>query len=132
MINNIALEFVIFITIGFLIGKFIFPAQEKGTVKLVRDYIPEIIKEDGKRCLTRKVQGIDEHMAMLKEKIAEEAQEFIENPSYEEAADMLEVIKSFCYLNDLEFECVERAAKLKREENGSFNNGIILQRVGED
>lgn len=101
-------------------------------MKLVRDYIPEIIEEDGKWCLTRMAHGIDEHMVLLKEKIYEEAQEFIENPSYEEAADMLEVIRSFCYLGNLDFECVERAAQLKREERGSFNNGIILQRVGED
>ena len=101
-------------------------------MKLVRDYIPEIIKEGGKWCLTRTVHGIDEHMVMLKEKIQEEAQEFIENPCYEEAADMLEVIRSFCYLNNLEFEAVIDAAQKKREERGSFNNGIILQRVGED
>ena len=42
-------------------------------MKLVRDHIPEIIEEDGKWCLTRRVHGTDEHMVMLKEKIIEEA-----------------------------------------------------------
>ena len=101
-------------------------------MKLIRDHIPEIIEADGKWCLTRRVHGVDEHMVMLKEKIIEESQEFIENPCYEEAADMLEVIKAFCYLCDLEFERVERAAKLKREERGSFCRGIILQKVGKE
>ncbi len=101
-------------------------------MKLVRDHIPEIIEEDGKWCLTRRVHGIDEHMSMLKEKIYEEAQEFIENPSYEEAADMLEVIKAFCYLSDLEFECVESVAQKKQDERGGFYRGIILQRVDEN
>jgi len=101
-------------------------------MKLVRDYIPEIIEEDGKWCLTRRVHGIDEHMTMLKEKIYEEAQEFIENPSYEEAADMLEVIKTFCYLNNLEFEAVDEFAQSKREERGGFSRGVILQKVGKD
>ena len=101
-------------------------------MKLVRDQIPEIIEADGKWCLTRKVHGPDEHMVMLKEKIAEEAQEFIENPSYEEAADMLEVIKAFCYLAGLEFECVESAAQKKQDERGGFYRGIILQDVGVD
>ena len=100
-------------------------------MKLVRDYIPEIIEEGGKWCLTRKVHGPDEHMVMLKEKIAEEAQEFIENPCYEEAADMLEVVKAFCYLNSLEFEVVEDVAQSKQEERGGFYRGIILQKVGE-
>lgn len=101
-------------------------------MKLVRDHIPEIIEEDGKWCLTRRVHGIDEHMSMLKEKIYEEAQEFIENPCYEEAADMLEVIKAFCYLSDLEFECVESVAQKKQDERGGFYRGIILQRVDEN
>tara|TARA_A100001515_G_scaffold73177_1_gene58171 strand:+ start:722 stop:1033 length:312 start_codon:yes stop_codon:yes gene_type:complete len=101
-------------------------------MKLVRDHIPEIIEEDGKWCLTRRVHGIDEHMSMLKEKIYEEAQEFIENPCYEEAADMLEVIKAFCHLSDLEFECVESVAQKKQDERGGFYRGIILQRVDEN
>jgi predicted house-cleaning noncanonical NTP pyrophosphatase (MazG superfamily) len=99
-------------------------------MKLVRDYIPEIIESDGKWCLTRKVHGADEHMVMLKEKISEEAQEFIENPCYEEAADMLEVIKAFCHLAGLEFECVEDVAQKKQEERGGFYRGIVLQKVG--
>ena len=101
-------------------------------MKLVRDYIPEIIKEDGRWCLTRRVYDFDEHMLMLKEKIIEEAQEFVENPCYEEAADMIEVIRSFCYLNNLEFDIAVSEAQRKKESRGSFNNGIILQRVGED
>ena len=100
-------------------------------MKLVRDGIPEIIEATGKWCLTRTVHGIDEHMVFLKEKIVEEAEEFIANPSYEEAADMLEVIKTFCYLNDLEFDVVISAAQNKQEERGGFYNGIILQKVGE-
>ena len=101
-------------------------------LKLVRDYIPEIIEADGKWCLTRKVRGVDEHMAMLKEKIVEESQEFIENPSYEEAADLVEVVKTFCYLNDLEWGDVLRAAVKKQEARGGFCKGIVLQKVGED
>ncbi len=99
-------------------------------MKLVRDYIPEIIEEDGKWCLTRRVHGVDEHMVMLKEKIYEEAQEFIENPSYEEAADMIEVIRTFCKINNLDLKEALDFAQRKREQRGSFNNGIILQRVG--
>ncbi len=100
-------------------------------MKLVRDYIPEIIEEDGKWCLTRKVHGVDEHMVMLREKIIEEAQEFIENPCYEEAADMLEVIKAFCFLSDLELDVAIDTAEKKSQERGGFQRGIILQKVGE-
>ena len=99
-------------------------------MKLVRDHIPEIIEADGKWCLTRRVHGVDEHMVMLKEKIIEESQEFIENPSYEEAADMIEVIKAFCHLNSVEWDIVLGLAINKQETHGGFYNGIILPRVG--
>lgn len=99
-------------------------------MKLVRDGIPEIIEADGKWCLCRRANGADEHMVWLKEKIAEEAQEFIANPSYEEAADMVEVIKAFCHLNNLEWETVLGTAERKEETHGGFYNGIILQEVG--
>ena len=101
-------------------------------MKLVRDHIPEIIESDGKWCLCRRVNGADEHMVWLKEKIVEEAQEFIEDPSYEDAADMVEVIKAFCYLNNLEWDSVLNAAANKQETHGGFYSGIILQRVGKE
>ena len=101
-------------------------------MKLVRDHIPEIIESDGKWCLCRRVNGADEHMVWLKEKIVEEAQEFIENPSYEEAADMVEVIKAFCHLNSLEWDTVLSAAVNKQETHGGFYSGIILQEVGKE
>ena len=101
-------------------------------MKLVRDCIPEIIKSGGSWCLTRTVHGVDEHMVMLKEKIIEEAQEFIENPSYEEAADMVEVVKTFCHLNGLEWDAVLGTAVHKQETHGGFYNGIILQKVGKE
>ena len=100
-------------------------------MKLVRDHIPQIIQESGKNCLCRHVNGADEHMVWLKEKIVEEAQEFIENPCYEEAADMVEVIKAFCHLNNLEWDSVLSTAASKQETHGGFYSGIILQKVGE-
>ena len=100
-------------------------------MKLVRDGIAEIIEEDGKWCLTRTVHGRDEHMVMLKAKMKEETQEFFENPCYEEAADMIEVIKAFCHLNDLDWITALREAWLKAERRGGFYDGIILQKVGD-
>ena len=101
-------------------------------MKLVRDKIPEIIEEDGKWCLCRKTKTQDEHLNFLKEKIVEEVDELIFDPSYEEAADVLEVLISFCFLYDLDFEKVILAAKNKREKNGGFQKGIVLVRVGKD
>jgi len=101
-------------------------------MKLIRDCIPEIIEESGKWCLTRAVHGVDEHIILLREKMIEETDEFICDPSYEEAADMLEVLKTFCYLHNLEFDTVVSVAQNKLETHGGFHNGVILQKVGKD
>lgn len=97
-------------------------------MKLVRDCIPELIEEAGKWCLTRTVHGVDEHMVMLKEKIVEEAQEFIEDPSYEEAADMIEVIKTFCHLNDLEWDIVLELLRISKKLTADFTMVLFYKR----
>ena len=96
-------------------------------MKLVRDCIPQIIEEDGRTCTWRRVIGRDEHIAKLSAKMREEVWEFTENPSYEEAADMLEVVKAFCYLHDLDWQGVEAYAEDKQESHGGFYNGTILE-----
>ena len=98
-------------------------------MKLVRDCIPEIIKEAGKECKWRYTYGEDEHLVFLRSKMEEETQEFIENPSYEEAADMIEVIKAFCHLNKLDWEIALTSAVNKQETHGSFIGGVVLEEV---
>ena len=101
-------------------------------MKLVRDNIPEIVERSGLWCLCRKVKSIDEHMSWLREKIIEESEEFIDDPSYEEAADMLEVVRAFCAVQALDFDVVVKTADTKLSESGGFTKGIILESVGED
>ena len=99
-------------------------------MKLIRDHIPEIIDAAGDWCLTRRVHGIDEHIIMLREKILEETDEFIKDPSYEEAGDMLEVLRAFFHLHELDFNIVINTADKKRKDKGGFLKGIILKEVG--
>jgi predicted house-cleaning noncanonical NTP pyrophosphatase (MazG superfamily) len=71
-------------------------------------------------------------MEGLRAKILEEANEFIENPCEEEAADMLEVLFAFTHLNGIDFEDVLEVAREKAEERGGFFNGIILEEVSNE
>ena len=98
-------------------------------MKLVRDLIPKIIKENGKDCRWHKINNHSEHMSYLKLKIIEEADEFIEDPCLEEAADMLEVVKAFAKINNLNFEEVISVAQNKTKKRGGFKEGIILEEV---
>ena len=101
-------------------------------MKLVRDYIPDIIESAGKTCDWHWVSDQQEHMNYLKLKILEEVDEFIENPCLEEAADILEVLKAFVDLNGFNFDEVNKAAKDKAIKRGSFKAGIVLERVDDD
>ena len=98
-------------------------------MKLVRDLIPKIIEESGRSCRWHKINNHSEYMSWLKLKIIEEADEFIEDPCLEEAADMLEVVKAFAKINNLDFEEVIAAAKNKTKKRGGFAGGIILEEV---
>lgn len=97
--------------------------------KLVRDYIPDIIEETGSYCKVSYVDNHEEHVKRLKSKMLEEVQEFVEDPSYSEAADVIEVIKALCHLNGLEWEDALLAADEKRKMSGGFFNGVILESV---
>ena len=97
--------------------------------KLVRDCIPQIIRETNSTCSISHVRDIDEHQQWLLAKLLEEADEFIEKPSYEEAADLVEVVKTFCHIHELEWEAVLGAAERKEENLGGFTGGIILDSV---
>jgi len=98
-------------------------------MKLVRDFIPQIIESGGRKCEYRKVRNLDEHMRQLRAKMNEETNEFFEDPCVEEAADMLGVLFAFTFLHNIEFEDVLEAARVKQEERGGFMEGLILQSV---
>ncbi len=96
--------------------------------KLVRDKIPEIIKNEGKAPLTHIANG-EEYKKKLYEKLSEETQEFLNNPSKEEIADILEVIDSICELNKINKNDLELIKNQKLIKKGSFKNRIILDEV---
>ena len=99
-------------------------------MKLVRDKIPDIIKEDGKECKYH-VADYSEYKVRLYEKMREELDEFISTPCYEEAADMYEVFSSICAVHDMNMVQVEVAAIDKRNKRGGFINRIVLEEVDE-
>ena len=101
-------------------------------MKLVRDCIPQIIEEDGRTCKWREVADEGEHIIRLRSKMQEEVDEFIEDPCYEEAADILEVLKGFCHLHSLDFDVVVGVAQDKWERRGGFEGGIVLEKVSEE
>ena len=93
--------------------------------KLVRDRIPEIIKQKGKVPITH-IADDKEYWQKLKEKLQEEVDEFIKDNNEEELADILEVVYAVCDFRKIDKEKLEILRKKKANERGRFKDKIIL------
>ncbi len=96
--------------------------------KLVRDKIPEIIEEDGKKPEYYRVSD-EEIGKWARRKILEEAKEFSEEGEVEELADLYAVIKRYMEIEDTGFEKLEDLEERKSEERGGFQENIILVEI---
>ena len=94
--------------------------------KLIRDKIPEIIREKGKQCIVVEA-STDEYRTKLKEKLLEEVNEFLENPCLEELADIQEVVSTL--EEEYNWGSLTLARLDKRIERGAFKKKLILKEV---
>jgi predicted house-cleaning noncanonical NTP pyrophosphatase (MazG superfamily) len=94
--------------------------------KLVRDKIPEIIHSRNEECIFH-VAGDEEYFAKLKEKLIEEAEEFIKDDSENELIDLMEVLNAIIEFKGLDKTSLELLRFQKEQERGGFKNKIILE-----
>jgi predicted house-cleaning noncanonical NTP pyrophosphatase (MazG superfamily) len=97
-------------------------------MKLVRDRIPEIIIEDGRKPIYH-IADADEYKRELCKKVMEELREFQEEPCLEEAADLLEVIYTLFDAHSFELLDIVESGMRKNSYVGAFSRGVILERV---
>jgi predicted house-cleaning noncanonical NTP pyrophosphatase (MazG superfamily) len=97
-------------------------------MKLVRDKIPKIIEDSGRKCKYH-IAKIPEYNLSLYDKVLEEMTEFKEYPCVEEAADIYEVFLALLRNSGIEYQDVKDVAAAKREERGGFSIGYILEEV---
>jgi predicted house-cleaning noncanonical NTP pyrophosphatase (MazG superfamily) len=93
--------------------------------KLVRDRIPEILIKLGKSPVCYEADH-DEYRMLLREKLQEETQEFLEAGSLEELADVLEVIEAIIHAYQIDRDQLDEVQATKRHERGGFKNRIVL------
>ena len=99
--------------------------------KLVRDKIPNIIKEKGETPIIKTLNEI-EYKKELENKLYEEYKEVIEsngNDRIEELADMLEVIKALAKLEKRDLNDVLTIADKKSKKRGGFEEKNFLEKV---
>lgn len=99
--------------------------------KLVRDNIPNIIKDKGEKPVTR-ILSDEEYKIELEKKLYEEYKEVIEatdQDRVEELADLLEVIKALGELEHKSLEDIIAIANSKSIKRGAFKEKIFLEKV---
>jgi len=93
--------------------------------KLVRDKIPDYIASRGEKSITH-IADDAEYWLKLKEKLVEEANEFLVSETIDELADILEVINAIIKYKSFDEKMIESARLLKLEKRGGFDDRIIL------
>lgn len=102
--------------------------------KLVRDNIPNIIKEKGETPIIKILDDI-QYKSELEKKLYEEYKEVIEasgDDRVEELADMLEIIRALAKLENKSLEDIISIANKKNEKRGAFEDKIYLEKVIEN
>lgn len=93
--------------------------------KLVRDKIPEIIKNQGEKPTVR-ILDDKEYLECLEKKLDEEIAEYHESLDIEEAADILEVLFALCEANGCSREKLFEVYDKKHRERGGFSDRVFL------
>ncbi|MCT7951185.1 nucleoside triphosphate pyrophosphohydrolase [Ancylothrix sp. C2] len=103
--------------------------MKKEYKKLVRDRIPEIIREAGRDCEIETLSETQYRLA-LRDKLIEEAQEvrgaLNQEDLIKELADLSEVIEAIIQESGISKEVVLAEQKKRRTERGGFENRTQL------
>ncbi|MER5582233.1 nucleoside triphosphate pyrophosphohydrolase [Streptomyces asoensis] len=95
--------------------------------KLVRDRIPEIIREHGAEPVTYTADA-EEYRNRLRDKLVEEVAEFLEaddSTAPEELADVLEVVHALASVLGVDVGQLEKIRENKASERGGFAERIV-------
>ena len=93
--------------------------------KAIRDKIPEIIAESGKKCNTKQLDD-ESFLAEIEKKLIEEVNENTESKDVEELADILEVIYRISELRGINSVELDKIRKDKAEKRGKFDSNLFL------
>ena len=96
--------------------------------KLIRDRIPEIIRNANKTAVTEAIPPT-EMLDALDHKLQEEVSEYLESRAVEELADVLEVLHGIAYHTGISWNEIEAVRLQKKAERGGFEQGLRLLEV---
>ena len=98
--------------------------------KLVRDKIPEIIRQSNKIPVTH-ILDDEGYLSALDRKLDEECAEYHSDRNLEELADILEVLYAIAETKGCSVESLEVLRREKAVKRGGFKERIFLESVKE-
>lgn len=98
--------------------------------KLIRDKIPQVIKQSGKQAVIEEVSG-EAYIELLNAKLGEELQEYLESQSIEELADLVEVVYAILDHKSISLQEFEIIRQQKVNEKGAFKDKLLLREVSD-
>ncbi|MFC7373142.1 phosphoribosyl-ATP pyrophosphohydrolase [Fictibacillus iocasae] len=100
--------------------------------KLVRDKIPELIEQAGKKG-TFRILGVEEFKKELMKKVAEEAKEFQGDSELEDTAyaiaEILETLYTLADCYQISQEDLDEKRKMRSNSRGSFAQRLFLMEL---
>ena len=93
--------------------------------KLIRDKIPEIAKKENRVINYATAENDELYIALLRNKFAEEASEFLNTGDVSELADVLTVLKAIVKAAGISEEDFDKAYQEKLKINGGFEKRYI-------
>lgn len=95
---------------------------------MVRDRIPEIIRENGRISITKQLDD-SMYATALRKKLEEEVAEYFESGEVLELVDILEVIYALAALEKVNSTQLEAMREQKYMERGGFKERVFLLKV---
>lgn len=102
--------------------------KERVYNKLVRDNIPDIIREGGETPVIRTLED-GEYRECLGKKLREEVEEFLQESNLDELSDILEVLEALANLEGWTDGEIQRTRRNKAESRGAFRERVFLEKV---
>ena len=93
--------------------------------KLVRDKIPQLIRDSGRK-YTSRILSEEEYFDALLDKIIEEIEEYRISGNEEELADVYEVLDCLVEFKEYEPMHIDYLQLIRREARGSFKEKVLL------
>ena len=96
-----------------------------GQARLVRDNVPHLMRRRGEHPIVRTAEPY-EYAGLLRAKLVEEVEEFLDSDDPHELADVMEVLLALAQMLGCDGDDIERMRSEKAVQNGGFANRLVL------